>query len=200
VERIGIFGGTFDPPHLGHLVLAEAAREQLQLASVLWVVAGQSPLKPQGAATPPELRLQMVRAAIAGNPAFAASRVDMDRPGPQYSVDTVALLAAQRPGAAWHFIMGEDSLRDLPRWRRPADLAALCRLAVFQRPGVDTDLTELEAAIPGLAGRVDLVEAPQIDIAASDLRERARAGRSLRYLVPDAVRAIVEQQGLYRAG
>ena len=199
MERIGIFGGTFDPPHLGHLVLAEAAREQLQLDKVLWVVAGQSPLKPQGAATSVEVRLQLAQAAIAGHPAFAVSRVDVDRPGPHYSVDTVALIAAQHPGAALFFIMGEDSLRDLPRWRRPADLAAHSRLAVFQRPGIDTDLTELEAAIPGLAGRVVLVEAPQIDIAASDVRDRARAGRSLRYLVPDAVRAIIEQQGLYRA-
>jgi nicotinate-nucleotide adenylyltransferase len=200
VERIGIFGGTFDPPHLGHLVLAEAAREQLQLDCVLWVVAGQSPLKPQGAATPVDMRLQLVQAAIAGQPSFALSRVDADRPGPHYSVDTAEIIAAQHPGAALYFIMGEDSLRDLPRWHRPADLAARCRLAVFQRPGIDTDLSQLAAAIPALTGRVEFVCAPQIDIAASDLRERARAGLSLRYLVPEAVRALIEQHGLYRAG
>jgi nicotinate-nucleotide adenylyltransferase len=128
------------------------------------------------------------------------SRVDVDRPAPHYSVDTAAIIAGQHPGAALYFIMGEDSLRDLPRWRRPGDLAALCRVAAFQRPGVDTDLTQLEAAIPGLAGRVDWVQAPQIDLAASDLRERVRAGLSIRYLVPDAVRALIQRHGLYRAG
>jgi len=126
--------------------------------------------------------------------------VDADRPGPHYSVDTVEIIGRAHPGAALYFIMGEDSLRDLPRWRRPGDLAARCRIAVFQRPGIDTDLSELEAAIPGLAGRVDLVEAPELEIAASELRERARQGRSLRYLVPEAVRAYIEQHGLYRAG
>jgi nicotinate-nucleotide adenylyltransferase len=197
VERIGIFGGTFDPPHLGHLALAEAAREQLGLDCVLWVVAGQSPLKQDSEAAPAAQRLEMVQAAIAGHPAFALSQVDVARPAPHYTVDTVAIIAAERPDAELYFIMGEDSLRDLPRWRQPGDLLARCRLAVFQRPGVDTDLTQLEAAIPGLAARVDWVNAPQIDIASRDLRQRVRAGRSIRYLVPEPVLEVIRRHALY---
>ena len=199
MARIGVFGGTFDPPHLGHLVLAEAALDQLALDRVLWVVAGQSPLKLHRAASPVELRLRLVEAAIAGHAQFALSRADVDRPPPHYSVDTVEIIGRERPEAELYFVMGEDSLRDLPRWRRPQDLAARCQLAVFQRPGVETDLTQLETAIPGLASRVQWIIAPEIDIASRDVRQRVRAGRSIRYLVPEPVREMIEQYGLYRA-
>jgi nicotinate-nucleotide adenylyltransferase len=198
MERLGVFGGTFDPPHLGHLVLAETAREQLGLDCVLWVVAGQSPFKVHDAPSPAADRLALVEAAVASHPAFAASRVDLDRPGPHYSVDTVDLIARQNPGAALHFILGEDSLRDLPRWRAPGELIARCRLAAFQRPGIETDTAALEALIPGLQSRLDWIHAPQIEIAASDLRRRAREGRSLRYLVPDEVRELIERLDLYQ--
>jgi nicotinate-nucleotide adenylyltransferase len=197
VARIGIFGGTFDPPHLGHLVLAESALDQLALDQVLWVVAGQSPLKLDRPASPVALRLGLVAAAIAGQPRFALSRADVDRPPPHYSVDTVAIIGRENPEAELFFIMGEDSLRDLPRWRRPQDLIARCRLAVFQRPGIDTDLTQLEAAIPGLSARVDWVSAPEIEIASSDIRQRVQAGHSIRYLVPGPVRELIEQHRLY---
>jgi nicotinate-nucleotide adenylyltransferase len=197
VERIGVFGGTFDPPHLGHLILAEAAREQLALERVLWVVAGQSPLKLDRESPPVNLRVEMVEAAIGGHPAFRVSRADADRPGPHYSVDTLGVIAGEYQGADLYFIMGEDSLRDLPRWHRPRDFIAKCRLAVLQRPGVETDLSELETIAPGVTARVHWVSASQIEIASSDLRRRIQAGQSIRYLVPDAVRDIVEQHRLY---
>lgn len=197
--RLGVFGGTFDPPHLGHLILAEAAREQLALACVLWVVAGLSPLKREQELSPVDVRIEMAQAAIAGHPAFALSRADVDRSGPHYSVDTLDVIAREHPGAELYLIMGEDSLRDLPRWHRPTELIAECRLAVFQRPGVETDLSNLETALPGLTPRVNWVNAPQIDIASSDLRRRVRSGESIRYLVPDAVRELIEQHGLYQS-
>lgn len=198
MERIGVFGGTFDPPHLGHLILAEAAREQLALERVLWVVAGQSPLKLDRESPPVNLRVEMVEVAIGGHPAFRVSRADADRPGPHYSVDTLGVIAREYQGADLYFIMGEDSLRDLPRWHRPRDFIAKCRLAVLQRPGVDTDLSELETIALGVTARVHWVSAPQIEIASSDLRRRIQAGQSIRYLVPDAVRDIIEQHRLYR--
>lgn len=198
MERIGVFGGTFDPPHLGHLILAEAAREQLGLERVLWAVAGQSPLKLDRELSPVGLRLEMVRAAIAGHPQFALSEVDVRRPGPHYTVDALGLIASQHPNAELYFIMGEDSLRDLPQWHRPADLIAECRLAVLRRPGVAADLAALEAAIPGLTARVEWIVAPEVGISASDVRRRVCEGRSIRYLVPAAVEAIIVTKGLYR--
>jgi nicotinate-nucleotide adenylyltransferase len=197
MERLGVFGGTFDPPHNGHLVLAESARDQLSLDCVLWVVAGQSPLKLDNPLSPAAARLQMVQAAIAGNSAFALSRVDVDRPGPHYSVDTVEIIEGLHPGASLYFIMGEDSLRDLPRWHRPQELIDRCCLAVFQRPGIDTDLSQLETQIPGLSRKVEWITAPQIEIASSELRLWVRQGRSIRYLVPERVLELIEEFGLY---
>src|SRR3990172_3540106 len=149
--NLGVFGGTFDPPHLGHLILAEAARDQLRLERVLWVVAGQSPLKLDRALSPAESRAAMVQAAIAGEPSFVLSRVDLDRPGPHYTVEALKILARENPGAELFFIMGEDSLRDLPRWRRPGEIIALARLAVCRRPGVSLNLEHLESLIPGVS-------------------------------------------------
>lgn len=196
--RLGVFGGTFDPPHLGHLILAETAREQLALERVLWGVAGQSPLKLDRQLSPVGLRLEMVRAAIAGHPQFALSEVDVHRPGPHYTVDTVRLIASEHPNAELYFVMGEDSLRDLPQWHRPAELIAKCRLAVFRRPGAAADLAALEAVIPGLSARLKWVDAPEVGISASDVRRRVCEGRSIRYLVPAAVEAIIVTKGLYR--
>ncbi len=200
MDRLGLFGGTFDPPHLGHLILAEAARDQLNLDKVLWIVAGQSPLKLDRQLSPAPIRVEMVGAAIADNPHFALSRVDLDRPGPHYTVETLALLGAEYPNAEFYFLMGEDSLRDLPRWKDPAKLITQTWLAVLQRPGTDTDLSELDTAIPGVSKRVCWVQAPQLEIASSDIQRRIREGRSARYMLPEAVCEIVEREGLYRAG
>lgn len=196
--RLGIFGGTFDPPHLGHLILAEAAREQLALERVLWAVAGQSPFKVDRPISPALIRAAMVQAAIADNPAFTLSRVDLDRPAPHYTIDMLKLLGQEFPAAEFFFLMGEDSLRDLPRWRNPQDLLALTKLAVLQRPEVETDLSELEVQLPGIAQRVCWIKAPQLELASSDIQRRIREGHSVRYMLPEGVKALIEREHLYK--
>lgn len=196
---IGVFGGTFDPPHLGHLILAESGRQALGLDRVLWVVTAQPPHKPDENRTPVEHRLAMVGAAIEGNRAFEISRVDVDRPPPHYAVDTLRLLGSTWPDARFVYLMGEDSLRDLPSWHKPKELVQACYLiGVMERSGAEPVLADLEALLPGLSGRVRFFRAPIIDIASRDLRQLAQAGKSLRYLVPDGVEAIIRRRRLYR--
>jgi len=195
--RVGVLGGTFDPPHLGHLILASEAQTQLGLEVVLWVVTGRSPFKVGRAITDAVHRVDMVRAAIVDNPAFELSRIDVDRAGPHFTADTVALIAQRRPDDELFFLMGADSLADFPRWQRPDAILRCCRLAVLRRPGAEVDLDPLSAVVPGLAEKVQWVNAPQVEISASDLRSRVRAGRSIRYFVPEAVREIVLRRRLY---
>jgi len=182
MKRIGILGGTFDPPHYGHLILAELAAEGLALDCVLFVPAADPPHKGALRASA-EHRTAMVERAIAGNPRFALSRVDLDRPGPHYSVDMLRLLKAEHPQAEFVFLLGGDSLRDLPTWSRPTELIALARL---------------ERDIPGIRARIDWIDAPRIEISASALARRVSAGLSIRYQTPDAVRAYIEEHHLYR--
>ena len=197
--RLGILGGTFDPVHLGHLILAEAAAEHLALDQVLFVPAGLQPLKQGRPTAPAEHRVRMVELAIADNPRLALSRVDVDHAGPSYTVDTLdRLRAAWGPAAQFWFIVGLDSLATLRAWRDPAGILTRARLAVAPRAGVAVDLPALTAALPVLPDRLDHIPAPLIEISASDLRARAAAGRSLRYLVPDAVAAYIAAAGLYR--
>lgn len=197
-RRLGLLGGTFDPIHLGHLILAQATAEHLELDQVLFVPAGLQPLKRDRAITPAPHRLRMVELAIAGNPRFALSRVDVDHPGPSYTVETLdRLRAAWGPEAAFWFIIGLDSLATLQAWRDPAGLLERTRLAVADRPGVTVDLPALTAALPRLPDRLDWVPAPLIAISASALRARAAAGRSLRYFVPDPVAAYITTHALY---
>jgi nicotinate-nucleotide adenylyltransferase len=197
--RLGILGGTFDPIHFGHLLVSEEARVALQLDRVLLVPAGDPPHKPDEAVSPVAHRLAMIRLAIADNPAFAISTVDVDRPGPHYSVDTIRLLRQAWSTDAQHtfFIMGADSLFQLPTWHHPERLVELCRLAVAARPGYRADLSGLEVVLPGLRGRVDWLEMPVLSISSSDLRRRIQAGRSIRYQTPAAVARYVTEHGLY---
>jgi len=197
--RLGVIGGTFDPPHYGHLVLAENGCVQLGLERVLFVLAGQPPHKPNRPITPVHHRLAMVEAAIAGEPAFALSRVDLDRPGPHYTVETLALLRQEYPEAALFFLIGGDSLADFPAWYDSAGIVRQARLAVMQRPGYEPDLAKLERAVPGIRERLVWLDAPYLDIAASDLRRRAREGLPLRYLLPPPVEAYIRERRLYDA-
>ncbi|HEX3050318.1 MAG TPA: nicotinate-nucleotide adenylyltransferase [Aggregatilineaceae bacterium] len=198
-NRLGIYGGTFDPPHLGHLVLAETAADSLDLSRVLFVPAADPPHKSSRAVRASAVhRLNMVERAIAGNPRFALSRVDMDRPGPHYTVDMLTLLHAEYPGMDLTFLIGSDSLRDLPTWSRPAELIQLAALGVMLRPGITPDIDALERQIPGLKARVSWIDAPLIEMSASRLSTRIAAGKSVRYQVPDAVCAYIEEQGIYR--
>ena len=197
MERLGVFGGTFDPPHCGHLALARAAREALDLDRILWAVAADPPHKRGQVRTPAAWRVKLVEAAIADEPGMALSRIDLDRPGPHYTVDALRLLRDANPDAEWVLLIGGDSFRDLPTWHKPDELIALCRLGVLQRPDVAIDLAELEAAIPGVSATVDFIPAPTVSISSRDLRARAAAGESLVGLVPDAVAAIIAAQHLY---
>jgi len=196
---IGVFGGTFDPPHLGHLLLAEYALEELQLEHVLWVLTPRSPLKPEGDPTPVEVRARMVEAAIAGAPRFLLSTVDIERRPPYYAVDSVVLLRQAEPGADLVYLLGSDTLADLSRWHAPARLVELCAgLGVMERPGLTPNLADLERAIPGLSSKLRPFTAPLVEISARSIRERVASGRSIRYLVPDAVLQQILAGRLYR--
>ncbi|MGQ9907482.1 MAG: nicotinate-nucleotide adenylyltransferase [Candidatus Flexifilum sp.] len=194
---IGVLGGTFDPPHIGHLILAEAAREALRADRILFVPAGDPPHKQGDTRLPVEHRLAMLTCAIDGDAHFAISRVDLDRPGPHYTADTMHLLHRQYPHAELYFIMGGDSLRDLPRWHRPQELIRTCRFAVMRRTDVPADPHMHDQILPGLAERVVMIDAPLIGLSSTDIVERIRAGRSIRYLVPEPVEAYIRQHRLY---
>lgn len=196
---IGVLGGTFDPPHNGHLLIAHEAIKQLGLHRVLFAPTHHPPHKRAANHTPIEHRLEMVRLAIAPHPRFVLSRVDVERPGPTYTVDTMRIVREHYgEEAALFFIMGMDSLANLLTWRAPEQLIQLCKLAVFPRPGFTANLDELERHIPNLRARIVLLNAPALDIAASDLQARVRAGESIAHLVPAAVARYIAEQGLYR--
>jgi nicotinate-nucleotide adenylyltransferase len=198
-KRVGVFGGTFDPPHNGHLALAKAARQQLGLDKIFWVITADPPHKRGSFISPAADRLALVKAAIAGQPGMVLSRVELDRPGPQWAADTVRLLSEADPEIDLVYLMGGDSLRDLPNWGRPDELLRYASLGVLRRPGADIDLTALEQVLPGLAGRVTFVSAPRLDISSHAIRARARAGLPLKQLVPPKVADLIEARGLYRA-
>jgi nicotinate-nucleotide adenylyltransferase len=193
-------GGSFDPIHLAHLIVADSARETLALDQVLFIPVAQQPLKPGRSATPAEHRVAMVELAIQGNPYFSLSRIEVDRPGPSYTVDTLELLREQWTSSdleLW-FIIGSDALRTFSAWRKPERILSLAKLAVVRRPGVNVDYSALQAQLPSLTDKIDWVDAPLIDISATRLRERVSQGKSIRYRVPEPVREYIEANRLYR--
>ncbi len=196
--NLGILGGTFDPPHFGHLRMAEAALTQLALDKVLFAPAGLQPLKQDHPATAPEHRARMVELAIAGEPRFVLSRADLDRPGPHYTVDLLAILQEQNPDAALWFIMGEDSLSDLLRWRNPERLIQSARLAVLRRPGYEPDWAVLDRALPDLRASIDWIKHDEINISASDIRQRLQRDLSIAAYVPAHVIDYLTEQHLYK--
>lgn len=195
--RVGVFGGTFDPIHYGHLVAAEEARSILKLDKVLIVPAGQPPHKTALPITPPEHRVAMVQLAIASNPAFVMSRVDLDRPGPHYSVDMVTRLRRELGPGDMYLIVGMDSLMDLPGWHEAERLMGLCYIVGVNRPGYTYDLAPLEKSVPGISAHIQVLEAPQLEIASHELQERVRRGLPIKYQVPDAVEEYIHQHKLY---
>jgi len=197
--RLGVLGGTFDPVHTGHLVLAEQAREQLRLDRVLWVPAGDPWRKAGEPVSPAEDRLVMVRLAIEGNDGFEVSTTELDRAGPTYTLDTLQQLRGEYAAEELFFLLGLDGLADLPNWHKPAELIRLALLGVARRGDEQLRLAELERQMPGLEERVRWVEMPRLDISGTELRRRASEGRSLRYLVPPAVASYVREHGLYRS-
>lgn len=196
---LALFGGTFDPPHLGHLALCRAALAGLGPDRLLWVLTPNPPHKRGRRITPLPHRLAMVELALHGEP-FELSRVDIERPAPHYAFETVRLLAEENPGADLLYLMGSDSLNDLPTWRRPVDLlSALRYLGVMRRPGETPDLAALERVLPGLTAKVRFVDAPPMDISASEVRTRVRRGQPFEHLVPPPVAAYIREHRLYQS-
>ena len=191
VPRVGVFGGLFNPPHIGHLALCQEAAWQLGLERIVLVPTGR-PSHRSAPREAPEMRLRLAQAAALGNPMFTVSRLEVDRSGPSYTVDTLRELSHRYPGSSLHLLIGADQLAAMDTWHEPASIVRLARLAAALRPGIEVE----RAATPHL----DWVEMPQIDISSSLVRERVRTGRPIRYLVPDAVRELIVAEGLYRDG
>ena len=197
--RVGVIGGTFDPIHVGHLIIAEEARTRLGLDRVVFVPAGQPPHKLDHQIADPERRLDMVQLAIADNEHFCVSRVDLDREGPCYTVDTIRLLQdAWGAEAEIYFVIGSDSLADLPNWYHPEELLRLCRVVTVERPGQEVNVEELGRLLVGADSLIRMPDTPIVDISATEIRSRVRGGRGIRYLVPPSVECYIDQHGLYR--
>jgi nicotinate-nucleotide adenylyltransferase len=209
-KRLGVLGGTFDPPHYGHLLLADTARVQLKLDRVLFAPAGQPPHKPEELPSSITHRVALVQLALAdvAEPAFELSRVDLDRTGPHYTADTLLILSEQYSDAELWFLIGGDSLSELPNWRAPSRIIELARLGVLPRPGYRSDLETITDRLEScngesptqveLAERIDWLAGPALDISSSALRERSQHSLPLRFLVPPTVEAYIETHQLYK--
>ena len=198
-NRIGIFGGTFDPIHLGHLIAATEMRHALRLDRVLFVPAARPPHKSTRHVSDDTHRLAMLRLVLTDNPAFGISTIELDRPGPSYTSDTLAALSTMLAPASLVFLMGEDSLRDLPTWHQPDRIVSLAVLGVATRPGVVADLDAVFQAVPPARDRIRLVQIPLIGIEATDIRRRVAAGEPIRYQVPPPVEDYIRRHNLYRS-
>ena len=189
---IGVFGGTFDPPHLGHLLVAQDVREALSLDRVTFVPARRSPFKSEGDSAPAEARLAMVEAAIANDPAFTASRLELDRPEPSWTVDTLRQLRELHPDARLTLLMGVDQWRSFREWKDPLEIGRMARIAVFARNGEAPEDYPDRAVVP------TVVKVRRLDLSSTELRARIGRGESIRYLVPAAVRSVIDENELYR--
>lgn len=201
-KDVAIFGGTFDPIHVGHLIVAEEVRVKLGVEEIVFVPVGQPWLKADRRISSGKHRLAMIRLAIADNPHFKVSTLEIDRPGLTYTVDTVDMLRRQMGSEAkLFFLMGGDSLRELPQWKEPKRLIQLCRLVVFTRPGSRLpSMKGLEEGVPGVSDNIVIVEVPQIDVSATEVRQQVRQGDPIDELVLPAVKDYILGSGLYREG
>jgi nicotinate-nucleotide adenylyltransferase len=197
-RKLAIFGGTFDPVHIGHLIVAEIMRHHLGLEQVIFLPAGRPPHKPDQVLSSDADRLAMLRLATADSPAFSISTIDMDRPGASYTADTLLVLQEQAgDDCDLYFLMGQDSLRDFPTWHRPDLIAQRARLLVALRPGVTVSIPDIERAVPETRGRIELVPVPLIGVSSSEIRQSIRHGGPHRYQVLPAVSNYIEGHGLY---
>jgi len=197
LTRLGLLGGTFDPPHYGHLLLANEAAWQLSLDSVLFVPARQNPLKRDEPVSSAEARCEMVHCAIADNPLFELSLLELERPAPSFSVDLLRMLAA--PDRELFFLAGGDILPELPHWHAPGEILRLARLVIATRPGAPSaNTSHLEHVLPGISSRVEFLRTPGLEISSTDLRARVKAGKPTRYLTPTAVERYIFEHRLYR--
>jgi nicotinate-nucleotide adenylyltransferase len=193
--RIGVFGGTFDPPHIGHLIVAQDVADALELHQVLWVPAGTQPHKDSADVTPAADRLDLVNAATKGDDRFAVDDQEVQRLGPSYTVDTLRALHRAQPTAQLHLIVGADQFAEFDTWREPEEIGKLAVVAVMDRDGRRTTRGTREASVTS-----ELVTVTRVDISSTAVRARVRSGRSVAYLVPDAVRRIIEDKRLYTRG
>ena len=190
--NIGLFGGSFDPPHLAHLIVAETVREQFHLDQIWWIPAFDPPHKTEASLSASRHRLAMTQRATQHNPGFAVSDIEVRRAGTSYTVDTVRQMQERHPEYAFSLLLGGDSLRDFASWYQPEEIVACVPLIVYRRPGA------AEVVAPSFAeDRVRFADAPLLALSATEIRARVRAGRSIRYLVPEAVRAYIGEEGLY---
>lgn len=202
-RRVGLLGGTFDPVHYGHLVIAEEVRTALDMTEMIFIPAGQPPHKPGRVITPPEHRLAMLELAIASNPHFTISLVEMDRPGLSYLIDTLRILRTEMgKDVELSFVIGWDSLEELHTWYQPQGiLEQLDALVAVGRPGyVDGSAynnKQLEARLPGITQRLRVVQTPQLNISSTNLRQRVAQGKPIKYQVPDTVERYIFEHGLY---
>jgi len=198
-DRLGIFGGTFDPPHVGHLILAMEAYDQLKLNRVLWVLTPNPPHKIGKRISPADIRITMVLESISGDPAFELSRVDIDRPAPHYVLDTMKLLHQQYPLAELVFLMGGDSLLDLNTWHQSQEFIDSCdKIGVMHRVGEEIDLSELEKELPGLKGKVEFIVAPLLEISSNRIRKLVSEDKPYRYYLLPKVYEIIQKEDLYK--
>jgi nicotinate-nucleotide adenylyltransferase len=198
MNRIGILGGTFDPPHLGHLVLASEAIDQLNLERILWVLTPYPPHKRERDIIAMEYRLEMLQIATGDTPGFHISTVDIDRQPPHYALDTICILKEQHPNAELIYLIGGDSLHDLPTWHRPQALLEICNaFGVMRRPSDGVNLSTLEAEIPGITSKILEIKAPLLEISSTDIRERISLGRPFRYFLPPGVYDLIRGRRLY---
>lgn len=199
-KRVGILGGTFDPPQMGHLILAEYSRETLNMDHILFVPVADHPVKKGETRLRIDHRLAMLELAVEDNEYFSISRVDIDREGPHYSADTVNIIQEQYPEAQLFFVMGGDNLRSLPTWKRADDLYKCSRLAVMKRADEDIAPDMHDDILPGLSDKVDIVDVPMLSmwLSSTYVVERIRSNQSVRYLVPDRVLEYIAKNNLYQ--
>jgi len=198
-KRLGLLGGTFDPPHIAHLILAEEALFQLELRKILWILTPDPPHKRDREITPVEMRIELLTAALDHHPDFKLSSVDIDRPPPHYAVDTVKLIKSENPNTSIVYLMGSDSLTDLPTWHNPGDFINICdEIGVMLRPGVTLDQTEIEKTLPGILSKLRYIFAPRLEISSSAIRNRICLGQPFRFLVTSEVFLIIKKLKLYR--
>ena len=190
--RLGVFGGTFDPPHVGHVTLTRELRESGVVDEILWIPVAIPPHKPSGPRTPPDLRMEMVRAAIDGRANQSASNIELLREGPSYTVDTLRALRSEHPEATPVLIMGSDQFAELAEWHKAEEVVQFADVCVLPRGGV-----ELDSVRPRLNVVWCAADVASIDVSSSDIRKRVREGRPYRHLVPEAVAEIIEREDLY---
>ena len=199
MTKLGVIGGTFDPPHIGHLIISQEALTELNLDKVILVPAGR-PLLKNRKVTAASLRWEMLNLAIASNPCFYSSREEIDREGPSYTVDTIKKLKKDLgKSAEIYLIIGMDVFLDMERWKNPEEIIRLCHIAVAKRPThVKRRVTDLEKALPSIKSRYSFINAPVIDVSSTCIRRRVKEGISIKYLVPESVENFIKEKGLYR--